>query len=79
MRCKECKTNRKKKEFYGKIICFKCEYQRKLAIEKTKKKKKFCRICQAELPSQKWVYCGSECSTIGERKQKREYWTMKVA
>lgn len=77
MQCEKCKADRKEEDFFGKVICFKCEYARKMGMKPKKERK--CRICEVLLSSKRWVYCSNECAEIGEMKQKREYWTNKVA
>ena len=71
MMCPQCSIERnKEKDFLGKEICYKCQYQKKLKNPKIKKK---CRICSGSLPKNKWVYCKWECADIGMREQKKNW------
>ena len=73
MICPQCGENRVDKDFLGKEICFKCQYQKKM--ESDEKKVKTCRICHSPIGLHRWVYCSDKCARKGEKALKKDYWT----
>jgi hypothetical protein len=73
MICKICKLERDINDFFGKEICYKCEYKRKL---KDVKNHRYCKICKTKLPVGKWCYCSKECAKEG--KKRHVYWTTEL-
>lgn len=73
MLCKNCNTERELSDFFGKEICYKCEYKRK-----KKEIRKFikCKVCNGVLPPGRWTYCSRECARIGKNRNK--HWTTKL-
>ena len=72
MFCSVCKTEHDEKEFYGKKICYKCQYTIKIKIVKAERK---CKMCDKTLDSSHWCYCSPKCAAAGKLKLNREYWT----
>ncbi len=75
MFCPNCNQKREEKDFFGKLICYKCEYERKTNPELSIPT---CKICEKPLPPNRWAYCSPECGIIGEKNMKRDYWVKKV-
>ena len=74
--CQECQEERKDSDFLNSETCYKCVY-----AKKTDRRERFggsCRVCGEACPPSRWVYCSKGCSSIGELKQKKDYWTAKV-
>ncbi len=73
MLCHKCKTERAIEDFFGKEICYKCEYKRK---KKERKLYRRCKNCKGVLPPGRWTYCSDECSRIAKNANK--HWTAKI-
>jgi len=76
--CPECDEVRKESDFIASNMCYKCSYEKKTKKDKGKAVVCHCRICGNPCAEHRWVYCSDGCSTIGELKQKKDYWTTKV-
>ena len=74
--CPSCDEERKDSDFLKDNECYKCVFARK--VKREGRMGGPCRICGAPCGEHRWVYCSKECSTVGEMKQKKEYWTAKV-
>jgi endogenous inhibitor of DNA gyrase (YacG/DUF329 family) len=68
MICPNCKKDVKWEDFYGKDVCYKCMYERKI-----KNKKRTCVICREDLPKNRWVYCSKKCGEIGALTKRDAY------
>lgn len=75
MICFTCLVDRNDKDFLmGSTECYKCVYEKKNVMEKSKPKINKCRVCTKNCSKHRWVYCSKKCAEIGELKQNKEYW-----
>lgn len=78
-KCSKCKHDRKYSDFLpNQIDCYKCEYENKLRLYKTKIRNIKCRMCDNYCKGTRWKYCSDECAKIGEYNLKKDYWTKKI-
>lgn len=71
--CKVCKLGKQSKEFFGKELCYKCEYQRKIAM-KPLQKRTTCTICDEILIPPKRTYCSKTCLNAGKYNWYKNNW-----
>lgn len=77
-KCKICNIDKN----YGDYLldsdeCYKCVYAKKLAtlpMRAGKIKRMKCKICQEDLPSNRWTYCSDACFLIAKRQEK--HWSL---
>lgn len=75
MHCKTCGTEKLPEDLFIENECCKCIYARKLSQTIIINK---CEICDNELNKSKWKYCSKECSVIGSKKKRENYWINKI-
>jgi hypothetical protein len=76
MLCPKCLTERPPQDFLGKEKCYRCVYSEKIC--KNPPLKRSCRICEAELPKSRWIYCSLKCSVKGDALHTKNYWVRNI-
>lgn len=77
--CSVCLVSKPNSDYINKNDeCYKCVYARKIALLENEKgkplKRKTCKLCDAQLPNQRWTYCCQACAI--EAKRKHRHWTI---
>jgi len=76
--CPKCGQGRKKIDFFGREVCYRCSYVRKTEDDYKKINVKKCLICNGIILTERKKYCSQLCADIGWKRKRDGYWMDKL-